>query len=57
MIWLAVGVVVGAACFAGGLFLGLRLCQPAEEAPKKRSRRPKCYVIGPDELGKDERTE
>lgn len=47
----------------GGFFLGFKIRQwvnreKAEITPaKKRTRRPKCYVIEPKDFGEEERTD
>ena len=57
------GMLTGAALLTGGFFFGFKIREwvnkeKAENPPaRKRTRKPKCYVIEPKDFGEEERTE
>jgi len=62
MLSFIIGAAIGAAFLSGGFYFGFkvgkRLAESKTEAPpKKRGRKPKCYVLDPKDFGEEERTE
>ena len=57
--YLILGMLLGAALLGGGFFIRGLVDKKKTETPpaRKRTRKPKCYVIEPKDFGEEERTE